>query len=660
MAPGRGRALIATGTVVAVLVGMWWWRWARGAVPGSDGRLLLAVARSVAEGAGPRLPDGDVMWFRGPVWPAAAGTVLRLAGADAGPALIRAGGAAVLAVALAGLGRHWYGWAVGLTAVALAGTTAPPVLAVLADWYTDPLAVALALGALIVLDRALAERSDRHAFAAGVLLAVAVLTKESTGFVAVGPVAASVALADRHGWGFLHPVAVAAATATGLVGPWLTLHVAGQDRFFLTLVEGERARVLLAGWWLLVAVLTVTAIRWRRAGPERWRRPGPRTAVLVATVVVACWAAVVFAGLAGGVPRGSDGRFGTWEILRRFLLPALGPAPLVALGAVVLGRAAVRRERSALAHAAALGAFLPLLVVWPLSGSVFVARNGLVAVLLVHLAAAAGTARVLGAVRRRAAAAVVRPALGPVILAAAAVTVVVVVATSAAATWRAVPDRPPNRFADLDAAAAWLRSRLDPGEAVIGSYLAWTRLAWQLGPAHPVHLLPSSRVRLDTSGRLRSVPVVPVVGTPRRVDVPSGTDDWLTVLRHPDKAFITALSRDRLVAELRDAPARYLVLWGASTRDGEELAVTLEAMAGVERAAMFGWAIVLAVDADRLATAPVPPAAARAQTLDWLSRRGGGCERRTVPALGWPPRPATIARCGRLLLHGDRPRRQSR
>jgi hypothetical protein len=640
-----------------MLAGLWWWRWARGAAPGSDARLLLAVARSVADGAGPRLPDGDLMVFRGPVWPSLAGTVLRVAGDGPGLALIRAGGAAALGVALVALGRRWYTWAAGLLAVVLAATTAPPVLGVLADWYTDPLGVALVFAALVVLDRALVTGSGRQAVAAGALLAAAVLTKESTGFAAVGPVAAALALADRDGWGFLRPLATAAATATALVGPWLTLHVVVEDRFFLTLVEGAGAWLLLGGWWALTATIAAAAFRLRSRPPDRWRRPRRRTAALLAAATVAGWAAVAFAGLAGGVPQeAQDVQFGPLEIVRRFLLPALGPWPLVALGLAALARGVARRERGALGHAAALGSFVPVLVVWPLSGSVFIARNGLVAVLLVHLAAGAGVVRAVSwSVRARSSP--VAGSLARALPVAAVVVVVLAVAGPAARrTWEKVPPRPPDRLADLDAAAAWLRPRLRPGEGLVGSYLAWARLAWHLGPGHPVHLLPSAQVRLDAAtGQLRSVPVVPVVGTPRRVEVEAGTDDWIGVLRHPNKGFLSALSRARLVEELRAAGARFLVLGQGSTRDGPELAVTLESTAGVRRAATFGSVIVLAVDPDRLADAPLPPAASRRATIEWLARRGDGCTRRRGEGLGWPPRPAELGRCGPLLLQADRP-----
>lgn len=642
---------------VALVAGALWWRWARDATPGSDARLLLAVARQIAAGAGPRLPDGEIMTFRGPGWPALVGVLVRLLGEGAGVAAARAVAAGALGASLVALGRAWYGWGPGLLALLLAASAAP-VLEVLADWYADPLAVAVALVGVVVLDGALRRASTGAGVAAGALLAAAVLVKESAGLAAIGPVAAAIAVSDRHGWGFLRPLAAAVATAMAGIGPWLTLHVALEDRFFLTLVGGWRARVLLAGWWLAVAVLLGGLRMGGRWDPARWARPPVGIATAVAAAVVALWAAVVLVGLAEGVPlEARSVPFGPGEIVRRELLPALGPLPLVALGLAGLGLGLVRRERSAVAHAATLAAFTPVLVIWAWSGSLYIARNGLVAVLGVHLAAAAATWRLLrllgaGLARTRRGWPVRIGAVGLATVLAATIVVAL------AGAWNAAPDRSRRALGDLDDAAAWLRPRLAPGEGVVGSYLAWTRLAWRLSPPHPVHLLPAGQVRVGGDGTLRSVPQVPVVGTPRPVVVPVGTDDWILLLRHRTKGILVALSRDRLVTELRRARARHLVLWGTSTRDGPELVATLASMPGTRPVATFGEAVVLQIDVARLARGGLPPAATRPDTVSRLVGGIGpsGCVRTDGPAVGWPPRPAGLVTCGRLLLHTDRPR----
>ena len=658
--PVRPRSLpscvpVAT-TLTALVAGAVWWRWARDATPGSDARLLLAVARQIAAGAGPRLPDGDLMTFRGPGWPAVIGAFVRLLGDSPGVATARAVAVGALGASLVALGRAWYGWGAGLLAVLLAASAAP-VLEVLVDWYADPLAIAVALVGVVVLDGALRRASTRAGVAAGALLAAAVLVKESAGLAAIGPVAAAIAVADRYGWGFLRPLVAAVATAMAGIGPWLTLHVALEDRFFLTLVGGWRARVLLAGWWVLAATLAGTLRLGVLRHPDRWARPSTGLAIGLGVAVVALWGAVVLAGLAEGVPlEARSVPFGPGEIVRRELIPALGPLPLVALGLAGLGLGLVRRERSAVAHAATLAAFTPVLVIWSWSGSLFIARNGLVAVLGVHLASAAATGRVLRSGARRARA----DRRGSVRIGAAGLAAVLAgsVVLPLAGAWDAAPDRSRPALADLDAAAAWLRPRLAPGEGVVGSYLAWTRLGWRLTPPHPVHLVPSGPVRMGGRGTLRSVPQVPVVGTPRPVVVPVGTDDWILVLRHPTKGILVALSRDRLVAELRRARARHLVLWGTSTRDGPELLATLASMPGVRTVATFGEAVVLRVDVGRFARGALPPAVTRPDTLAWIDRRlaPSGCAAAAAPAVGWPPRRAGLVTCGRLLMHTDRPR----
>jgi hypothetical protein len=618
--PARGHtgrapwyALAATALVVAVTVGALLHH-ARDADPGSDARISLAVARQVAEGHGPVMPDGRLMTMRAPLWPLVLGGFMAVFGDPAGADVARVLVAVGVVLSIVALGRWWYGWWAGLLAALLA-LCAPPLLSVLSDWYADGASVAVALLALLLVDRAVTTRSTRIALGAGLAVAAAVLLKESAGFVAVAPFVAALARVDRDGWSWLRPAALTAFVATSAVTPWLVIHVAVEDRFFLTSIDGNAALAVLAGWLVVVALLGVAAARPLELAPR-----SRRFAVTAAVVVMLAWTAVAAVGLSGGLGFDAQGTRNTpWDIVDGYLLPAFGVPVLAVAGIVVLVVRTLRRERVALVHAAAFAAYLPLMVLWPLNGSVFVARNALVGVLLVHVAAGEAVVVAIDRLAR-----VLRSPHHPTRrLAAFGLAIVVLASCSWAAVdgVRAKPARPVAQARDLDALSAWVQRNVPRGTTIMGSYLDWTWLSRATGDRYRVVLAPWTHLALAHSQPpFRPIRVVPVTGDPATEPVRDYGTDWLAVRRSDTKGYLLGLSQTALIDALRSTHSRYLVITGGSVFAATAIVPTLRRIGGIEQVRWFGHTVVMRVDPEHLVPLHDPPLWTDASTRAWLRR----------------------------------------
>jgi hypothetical protein len=607
-------------------------RHGRDAGPSPDGRLYLAVAKEVAEGHGPVMPDGSLMTMRAPLYPAMLGAGMAVLGDPLAADVARALVALLMFAAIGAIAWWWYGWAAATLAVLLIAAAAP-VLDVLADWYPDGLVVALSLTALLLLDAATLRGSLRVAVFAGLVLAVAVLVKETAGFVAAGPVIASLARVDRDGWGWVRPTGVAALVSSATVTPWLVLHAVVEERFFLTSITGLGAMGVLLGWFLVVA--TCALVVWPPASVRArlvrvaQRISTPRAAIAAASVTAVTWAGAIAIGLGGGITLQADGTTASaGEILRDRLAPALGMPLLAALGVGVLGVGVARRQRRALVHAGAFSTYVPLMLLWPLNGSLFVARTGLVAVALVHVASAHAVVvvvrRVAHTLRTQTRTTVVR---GGVALGATAV--VASCAWAGVGAVRTAPIAPLRHGPELQAVSAWLSEHVEPGTPIMGTYLGWTWIARETDAAYPVHLAPWTHLDLTgTSEWFRPVDAVPVVGDPEPYRPDSYGQDWLAVRRHGTKGYLLGLSQTGLLESLRDTGARYLVYTAGELRAPAALLPVLESIDGLQEVERFGDTVVLAVDPHGLEPLADPPLWTDAVTRAWLELEAG----RALPA----------------------------
>jgi hypothetical protein len=466
----------------------------------------------------------------------------------------------------------------------------------------------------------------RVAALAGLVLAVAVLVKETAGFVAAGPVIASLARVDRDGWGWVRPTAVTALVSSAALTPWLVLHLVVEDRFFLTPISGVAAVAVLLGWLALVAMCALVVwppapVR-ARAALVAQRIATPRAAIVAATAAAVTWACAIAIGLGGGITLQADGTTTTaGEILRERLAPAFGMPLLAALGVSLLGVRVARRQHRALVHAGALSTYVPLMLLWPLNGSLFVARTALVAVALVHIAAAEA---VVVVVRRAVHAVRARTDTTTVVRVGAALGATAVLATclwAGVGAIRTTPIAPRPHEAELRAVSAWLSDNVEPGTPIMGTYLGWTWIARETDAAYPVHLAPWTHVDLTgTSEWFRPVDVVPHVGDPEAHRPRSHGQDWLAVRRHRTKGYLVGLSQTGLLGSLRETGARYLVYTAGELRAPPELLPILERIDGLQAVARFDDTVVLAVDRHRLAPLDDPPLWTDPATRAWLER----------------------------------------
>jgi 4-amino-4-deoxy-L-arabinose transferase-like glycosyltransferase len=219
--PTASRIALVVVVVLALVMRLWfWWIQARsGAVPPGDPEEYYRAAIHILHGG----YHDTGKWLRPPVYPAFLALLLPAAGMHvAGALLIQACILSVGVLAFYACGAHLFGRITGLVTALLAAIFIP-LASYASSLYAEALFVTLLVAGLTALNDAIERKSGRMAFGAGVILALAALTR-AVGVYLIPLAAAWMAWrAWSNGypvWRWRHPAILLLLGAMLVIGPW--------------------------------------------------------------------------------------------------------------------------------------------------------------------------------------------------------------------------------------------------------------------------------------------------------------------------------------------------------------------------------------------------------------------------------------------------------
>jgi hypothetical protein len=219
--PTASRIALVAVIVLALVMRLWfWWIQARsGAVPPGDPEEYYRAAIHILHGG----YHDTGKWLRPPVYPAFLALLLPAAGMHvAGALLIQACILSVGVLAFYACGAHLFGRITGLVTALLAAIFIP-LASYASSLYAEALFVTLLVAGLTALNDAIERKSGRMAFGAGVILALAALTR-AVGVYLIPLAAAWMvwrAWSDGYPvWRWRHPAILLLLGAMLVIGPW--------------------------------------------------------------------------------------------------------------------------------------------------------------------------------------------------------------------------------------------------------------------------------------------------------------------------------------------------------------------------------------------------------------------------------------------------------
>lgn len=511
--------------------------------PSPDQALYAAVATSLRAGRGLVMADGGAFLVRPPMLPllfaVGAGSPAQIAG---WMNFVSLASLALVIFTAVHLTTRLTNSKVGAIATATI-LLYPGLVTALVATPIDTITVGLILAAL---SQAISDRSDRG-FGIGVLVGLAVLTKESALFLAPILPLARLALGT---WTLRWQVDLILVTAL-MMTPWLAFRsAAGAD--FLGLPLGSTPEIWVA-IGIALGVLIWASARWGAplaAQPKRL----PSTAI---GGVGALWLLAVGVGVLMGNPGPGRPEL-TWGRIRNalhLLEPSLGLSLPVSLAVLALAIALIRP--------AALRSWLAVGIVAPgIPIVLFVAskqwsdlaRHVLLALTLASVAVGIAIGEGVSARRR-----VLRWGM----FAAALLSMLSV--GLAAATSPPQPDaRDRGRRAAVRDVADFVLAESGPGGAIVSSWYGANNLYTELHGKRRVLQAPTVELTATESGdRLfREVGSLfryaPTTDSSRE----ARQDDWLFIRYHTLQAYFVGLSLSDLKSTLKDSKAELLVISG--------------------------------------------------------------------------------------------------
>jgi 4-amino-4-deoxy-L-arabinose transferase-like glycosyltransferase len=567
-------AAIAGGVAIMVAVGL------RPRPMGPDDALYASLAGRWLAGLPLQTMAGDPATIRAPGYVLAAALATLATDDWVAATRVVAAPAAALVVLASGLVARSVGGR--LTAIVVCLIVATPTLVVtMGGSGIDTVQLALVLAGLAVGLRAGPGWELRTAVLSGVLLAAAVLVKETSLVLFAWPALAAVCQPRPELRRALRWAAAATLTGVLVVVPWWIWVFAQTGDWFPTQLRGTAAIAGL-GLFGVAAVVSLLGIRngvaSRLAG--RAGRLGDRGPWGIALAVVGAFTI--------SQARFSLSRRPSVAELAGTLgeVAALVPGPLVAAVALVV--VIVVMCVLAANQPPAVRSLLLGLVLISSSTAIVVlmgweARSTMASVVLALIVAVAAGVQVLRALVARV------PRRIPGATAAAGLVAVLTVVVGLAGAWWAYAREPVARgpirgwgSPTVQLAADWLAQHAAPGETIVTSWLfGWSFDADTAARYHWL-LQPTLQLRV---GRLGEMPLVPV-GTLFREPAPvprETSGDFLFVRYHETEHYYVGLEASALVADLKRPGVGHLVVSGESAQSSAGITTALDRWPGLHR-----------------------------------------------------------------------------
>ena len=538
-------------------------------------------------------------------------------------------GVASLVVAVVAAGIIGWSLAGSLGAIfSLAIFLVPGVVDAFARSAIDGLQAALVLSAIAIAHAGPA-RAGRWrvlgAVAVGVLLGLAILTKETALALAPWPLLwaatqPSPALRPAIRWG-----GIASAALVVTILPWWIWVDLTVGTLFPTHIAGVRADLGVAALAAVGASCLLLAF-----GPIGGRASGlvdrlsERRRWWLAVLFAGLWALVIVASFLASDARHALAQLPSWlevfDALSRLIGLLLVPVAAIVVAVV----ATVLSERRSLLRGLVLLLLLTGGLVVIIVAKGWDSRSALVAAIAMGLLVATSTALALRRLARTRA-----PTRRVVATAGLAVAIIAtfafnVVGLAVAAGRPPVPAES-NRWNGpvVQGAADWLSEHLEPGDTIVSSWLFASSLDAMTDARYRIVETPTLQARI---GRLLEPILVPT-GTlfrenahlPR--DLP---DDWLFVRRHPTEGYLVALSGQMLAKTILSSGARYLVLTGEHVpQSTATIAEDLLDWPGVQEVARFerndAEIVILEIDPATFGIGPFETHVTQGFLRDWPS-----------------------------------------
>jgi dolichyl-phosphate-mannose-protein mannosyltransferase len=534
---------------------------------------------------------GDPATIRAPGYVMVLAVATRLLGDWVHATRVIAAPAAALVVLAAGLVARSIGGSV--TAVLLAALLATPSVVVgLEGSGIDSLQVGIVLVAIAIGLRAAPEWRPSTAIAAGALLGLSILVKETSLVLLAWPALASIGQPSQELRAAIRWAGWMTLTAAVVVAPWWIWVFAETGNWFPTRLSGTAAALGVAAFGV-VAVVAWLGTRGRVAGGlargldrlrSRWRWALALLAALfLAALVVAAFTLSQARFSLDRRPSLTELAASATGIVQLFPGPIL--AVLVVLGLVLLACVVAAEERPALRSV-----LLALVLVSSSSAIVVLmgweARSAIASVVLALVIATTAVVRIVASVARRGRARLAMPIRAAAILVPA--LVVAIGLRNAWTTYLHEPNRTIRGWGSPQVAnaARWIDQHAAPGETIVTSWLFGWSLDADTSARYRWVLQPTLQLRIGKAGEPPFVPV----GTLFREPVPvprTTTGDYLFVRYHDTEHYYVGLEATALAHELAQPGVGHLVVAGESQQSSAGITAALDGWPGLHREVQF-------------------------------------------------------------------------